>query len=88
LGWSAHPTPDDVNTFVVRGFIPDRLRSSRKISRRGVPAEIGLQGLGPLRSPSGINPLATVMGSSGAAALSDNLLANTVRTEPENQLWW
>ena len=33
--------------YVARGFIPVRLRSSRKI-------------LGPLRDPTGINPLATL----------------------------
>ena len=44
---------------VVRGFIPARLRSSRKTGTRDLPGEIGSQGLGLLRSPTGINPLAT-----------------------------
>ena len=44
---------------VVRGFIPVRLRSSRKTGTRDLPGEIDSQGLGLLRSPTGINPLAT-----------------------------
>jgi hypothetical protein len=44
---------------VVRGFIPARLRSSRKTGTRDVLVETGSQGLGLLRSPTGINPLAT-----------------------------
>ncbi len=44
---------------VVRGFIPARLRSSRKNGTRDLPGETGSQGLGLLRSPTGINPLAT-----------------------------
>ncbi|MFJ4604850.1 hypothetical protein [Pseudomonas atacamensis] len=44
---------------VVRGFIPARLRSSRKTGTRDLPGETGSQGLGLLRSPTGINPLAT-----------------------------
>ena len=44
---------------MARGFIPDRLRSSRQIRLDGVSDRVGLQGLGLLRSPSGINPLAT-----------------------------
>nr|WP_315435140.1 hypothetical protein [uncultured Pseudomonas sp.] len=45
--------------IVVRGFIPARLRSSRKTGTRDVLVETGSQGLGLLRSPTGINPLAT-----------------------------
>jgi len=45
--------------IVVRGFIPARLRSSRKTGTRDLPGETGSQGLGLLRSPTGINPLAT-----------------------------
>jgi hypothetical protein len=41
---------------VARGFIPDRLHSSREISQHGASIT---RYLGPLRSPSGINPLAT-----------------------------
>ena len=41
-----------------------------------------------LRSRTGINPLATNVLQIKTAALSDNLLANTVSTEPQNQLWW
>ena len=44
---------------MVRGFIPARLRSSRKTGTRDVLVETGSQGLGLLRSPTGINPLAT-----------------------------
>ena len=44
---------------VVRGFIPARLRSSRKTGTRDLSVETGSQGLGLLRSPTGINPLAT-----------------------------
>ncbi len=44
---------------VVRGFIPARLRSSRKPGTCDFPGETGSQGLGLLRSPTGINPLAT-----------------------------
>ncbi len=53
---------------VVRGFIPARLRSSRKTGARDLPGETGTrdlpgetgsQVLGLLRSPTGINPLAT-----------------------------
>ena len=44
---------------VARGFIPARLRSSRKPGTRDFPGEIGSQVLGLLRSPTGINPLAT-----------------------------
>ena len=47
-------------TPVVRGFIPVRLRSSRKHCGRGMSGEIRLQDLGLLRNPTGINPLATV----------------------------
>jgi len=44
---------------VARGFIPARLCSSRKTGTRNLPVETGSQGLGLLRSPTGINPLAT-----------------------------
>jgi len=44
---------------VARGFIPARLRSSRKPGTCDSPGETGSQGLGLLRSPTGINPLAT-----------------------------
>ena len=44
---------------VARGFIPARLRSSRKNGTRDLPVETDSQGLGLLRSPTGINPLAT-----------------------------
>ena len=42
-----------------RGFIPDRLRSSRKTIQLGSTGTLCRQDLGPLRSPAGINPLAT-----------------------------
>jgi hypothetical protein len=45
--------------IVVRGFIPARLRSSSETGTRDLPVETGSQGLGLLRSPTGINPLAT-----------------------------
>ena len=45
--------------IVARGFIPARLRSSRKTGTRNLPVETGSHGLGLLRSPTGINPLAT-----------------------------
>ncbi len=45
--------------IVARGFIPARLRSSRKNGTRDLPVETGSQGLGLLRSPTGINPLTT-----------------------------
>ena len=44
---------------VARGFIPARLRSSRNTGTRDLPVETGFQVLGLLRSPTGINPLAT-----------------------------
>ncbi len=44
---------------VARGFIPARLRSSRKTGTRDLSVETGSQVLGLLRSPTGINPLAT-----------------------------
>jgi len=44
---------------VARGFIPARLRSSRETGTRDLPVETGSQVLGLLRSPTGINPLAT-----------------------------
>ena len=44
---------------VARGFIPARLCSSRKTGTRDLPGETSAQGLGLLRSPTGINPLAT-----------------------------
>ena len=44
---------------VARGFIPARLRSSRKPGTCDLPGETGSQVLGLLRSPTGINPLAT-----------------------------
>ncbi|WP_232245627.1 hypothetical protein, partial [Pseudomonas moraviensis] len=46
---------------VARGFIPARLRSSRKTGTHDLPVETGSQGLGLLRSRAGINPLATVI---------------------------
>jgi hypothetical protein len=46
-------------TIVVRGFIPDRLRSSREIIEHGMPDLPSCLVLGWLRHPSGINPLAT-----------------------------
>jgi len=45
--------------IVARGFIPARLRSSRKPGTCDLPLETGSQVLGLLRSPTGINPLAT-----------------------------
>ena len=45
--------------IVARGFIPARLRSSRKTGTRDLSGETGSQVLGLLRSPTGINPLAT-----------------------------
>ncbi len=44
---------------VARGFIPVGLRSSRKTGTHDLPVETGSQVLGLLRSPTGINPLAT-----------------------------
>ena len=44
---------------VARGFIPARLRSSRKPGTCDLPGETGSQVLGLLRSPTGMNPLAT-----------------------------
>ncbi|CAI8790986.1 hypothetical protein EMIT0P260_10356 [Pseudomonas sp. IT-P260] len=44
---------------MVRGFIPDRLRSSREVILRGVSGLWGVLHQGPLRDPSGINPLTT-----------------------------
>jgi hypothetical protein len=44
---------------VARGFIPARLRSGRKTGTRDLPGETGSKVLGLLRSPTGINPLAT-----------------------------
>jgi hypothetical protein len=45
--------------LVARGFIPVRLRSSRKTIQLGSTGKMCSQDLGPLRSPAGINPLAT-----------------------------
>ncbi len=45
--------------IVARGFMPARLRSSRKPGTCDFPGETGSQVLGLLRSPTGINPLAT-----------------------------
>jgi hypothetical protein len=53
-----HPVLAEMMT-VVRGFIPARLRSSRGTGTRNLSVETGSQGLGLLRSPTGINPLAT-----------------------------
>ncbi|MGA5481786.1 hypothetical protein ACPCIT_04525 [Pseudomonas siliginis] len=53
-----HPVLTEM-MIVARGFIPARLRSSRKPGTRDFPGEIGSQVLGLLRSPAGINPLAT-----------------------------
>jgi hypothetical protein len=47
---------------VVRGFIPDRLRSSRKTRQWDLPDRMRWMVLGLLRNPSGINPLATMAG--------------------------
>jgi len=44
---------------VARGFIPARLRSSRKPNQHGTPDTTQSQVSGPLRSPTGINPLTT-----------------------------
>ena len=45
--------------FVARGFIPDGPRSGPSINYRGVSGTPHWVVLGLLRSPSGINPLAT-----------------------------
>jgi hypothetical protein len=45
--------------IVARGFIPAGLRSSPKTIQRGVSVKPGCLILGPLRRPTGINPLAT-----------------------------
>jgi len=45
--------------IVVRGFIPDGLRSSPKTIQPDLSDKPSKPGLGPLRSPSGINPLTT-----------------------------
>ncbi len=45
--------------IVVRGFIPAGLRSSPKIIQPDPSDKPSKPGLGPLRSPSGINPLTT-----------------------------
>jgi hypothetical protein len=44
---------------VARGFIPAGLRSSPKMSSSYLPDTPQCQALGLLRSPTGINPLAT-----------------------------
>ncbi len=44
---------------VVKGFMPARLRSGRKTGTRDLPGGTGSKVLGLLRSPTGINPLAT-----------------------------
>ncbi len=44
---------------VARGFIPVGLRSSPLGRSLNLPHATGLPGLGPLRAPAGINPLAT-----------------------------
>jgi len=47
-------TSRDVNSiFVVRGFIPARLRSRRNLLTRGVPVETVLAGFGAALQPSG-----------------------------------
>jgi hypothetical protein len=48
--------------LVARGFIPDRLRSSRNPSEHSLTEKPHLPDLGLLRNPSGINPLTTVDG--------------------------
>ncbi|CAI8940767.1 hypothetical protein EMIT093MI4_60339 [Pseudomonas sp. IT-93MI4] len=50
---------------MVRGFIPDRLRSSRKTIVRGTFDAPYLLILGQLRCPSGINPLTTGLAPTG-----------------------
>jgi hypothetical protein len=45
--------------IVVRGFIPAGLRSSPKTIKPDLSDKPSKPGLGPLRSPSGINPLTT-----------------------------
>jgi len=62
--------------IVARGFIPARLRSSRKTGTRDLPVETGSQGLGLLRSPTGINPLATrVLIATGDRIATGDLIA-------------
>jgi len=64
---------------VARGFIPARLRSSRKTGTRDLPVETGSQGLGLLRNPTGINPLATEV----PMATGDRIAAgNSIATVP------
>jgi hypothetical protein len=48
-----------VTKVVARGFIPDRLRSSRKAMQFGAAEEMRRLRPGPLCSLSGINPLTT-----------------------------
>jgi hypothetical protein len=60
---------------VVRGFIPARLRSSRETGTRDLPGETGSQGLGLLRSPTGINPLAT----GGLIATGDRIATASIK---------
>jgi len=45
---------------VVRGLAPVRQQSRRKSIESGLPARPQAQNLGPLRSPTGASPLATV----------------------------
>ena len=66
---------------VARGFIPARLRSSRKPDTRDLPGETGSQGLGLLRSPTGINPLAT-----GNRIAPENLIATEDRIVTEDPI--
>ncbi|MGU9850053.1 hypothetical protein ACU680_04580 [Pseudomonas koreensis] len=54
-----NPTLNLRSKPVVRGFIPDGLRSSPKANARGESDVFGCQVSGLLRSPSGINPLTT-----------------------------
>ncbi|SFO19957.1 hypothetical protein SAMN03159304_02299 [Pseudomonas sp. NFACC24-1] len=58
---------DSWNTVVARGFIPVGLRSSPIARCLGVSGGMSSQFLGLLRSPAGINPLATVVCIPGQA---------------------
>jgi len=65
--------------IVARGFIPARLRSSRKTGTRDLPVETGSQGLGLLRSPAGINPLATGVSIATGDPIATALIEGSTR---------
>ena len=68
---------------MARGFIPDRLRSSRKTGKCGVTALFHSTVSGPLRSRSGMNPLTTKL-CRHKVFLSDKKPANQARRAAES----